>query len=455
MAPSLQARRKSRRVHQRRIKTQHRNMAVDILYNVPLVWEEANSKLPHAEDTNRQLWCKHVGRALDMLLYNAGYSPDSHSQSLEFFARVVAPSMGVFPVTVDGSAKSSWDSFMTDDGCPIELSWDWGTSDREPTIRYSIEPIGPHAGTYLDPNNSLAGSVFQNNLNQVLPQMNLEWFYYFRDFFDDRRGIEFDEDKKGHKSSIFYAFDLADNSEITAKVYFFPKYRARARGQSNLQVIEQGILDAPGSTPESLQALSTFSEFCNEPSNKNLEHEMLAIDLIDTSESRFKIYFRCRETSFDSVVNVMTLGGRVKHPKIGEGLEKLHELWKALFGASLPPSQPLKENSHRTAGILYNVEFRLGDSFPVAKVYLPVRHYSISDNAVIGALDNYFQAHQRGSYMGAYSNVMNSLFNPESLSAQAGVQTYVGCAIRPNGDLRVVSYFKPPLAEPHSSAERY
>ncbi|KAI1825302.1 aromatic prenyltransferase [Xylaria intraflava] len=297
---------------------------------------------------------------------------------------------------------------MTDDGCPIELSWDWGTSDREPTIRYSVEPIGPHAGTSLDPNNSLAGSVLQNDLNRALPQMKLEWFYYFRDFFDDRGGDQSAKDTSGHKTSIFYAFDLADR-EITAKVYFFPKYRAMSRHQSNLEVLIQGINNAPGSTPEKLQALTMFSDFSNDPFSKDIEYEMLAIDLIDVSESRFKIYFRCRETSFDSVVNVMTLGGRIKHSKMAEGLENLRQLWGGLFGDSLSSSEPLREVNHRTAGILYNVEFRLGDHFPVAKIYLPVRHYSRSDGAVMQALDDYFQAHQRGSYMGAYTRVMTTL----------------------------------------------
>lgn len=135
---------------------------------------------------------------------------------------------------------------------------------------------------------------------------------------------------------------------------------------------------------------------------------MLAIDHIYPLQSLFKIYFRSRKTDFDSVANVMTLNGRNNNPMLKQGLEDLKSLWNTLFEVDTT-SQSLPKVGHRTAGILYNVEFKLGDSFPVAKVYLPVRHYAKSDGGIVRGLGNYFDYHGRGKYMSQYVDAMHTL----------------------------------------------
>ncbi|KAI1163401.1 aromatic prenyltransferase [Nemania serpens] len=300
---------------------------------------------------------------------------------------------------------------MTDDGTPLEVSWDWGTNDGPPMIRYSIEPIGLYAGSSLDPGNMIAAPAFQEQLLHSLGNMRLDWFQHFKEFFDVRNEeAGFVRDTGDHNTSIFYAFDSSP-TEITAKVYFFPKIRARATGKSSLEVLSQAIHAAPHSTNDMLKSWDMFCDFSSNPGGQALEHEMLAIDLISPLESRLKIYFRCRETTFNSVINIMTVGGRIKNPKLYQGLEDLNRLWNALFhtDADVPPEQSLPKVDHRTAGILYNIEFRLGDTYPVAKIYLPVRHYSRSDEAVIQGSNLYFQHHQRGKYMPSYAKAMRAL----------------------------------------------
>ncbi|KAI1145734.1 aromatic prenyltransferase [Nemania diffusa] len=300
---------------------------------------------------------------------------------------------------------------MTDDGTPLELSWDWGTNDGPPTIRYSIEPIGLHAGSSLDPSNVIAGPAFQEELLRSSVDMRLEWFQHFKEFFDarDEEG-GFVQDAEDHNTSIFYAFDLSP-TEVTVKAYFFPKMRARAKGQSNLEVLSQAIQAAPHSTSDNIEAWDMFCDFSSELGSRALEYEMLAIDLIDPLESRLKIYFRSRETTFNSVIKIMTVGGRIKNPRLYQGLEDLRRLWNALFQVDddTTPDQSLPEVGHRTAGILYNIEFRLGEKYPVAKIYLPVRHYSSNDEAIIRGLNQYFYHHQRGKYMPNYVNAMRAL----------------------------------------------
>ena len=373
-----------------------------------LIWNQVNSELKNSETTNHRFWwSRHSGKALAVLLHNARYPPDIQYRDLKFFAQVVAPNLGASHETSIEGGRSSWQSFMTDDGTPLEMSWDWGTKDSLPTIRYSVEPIGLHAGTALDLHNLAVGPGFQDQLVRCLPKMRLELFRHFMSFFNS--DVNHEAGPKGdHQSSIFYAFDLAA-TEITAKVYFFPKMRAETCGQSNLEVMLQAINSIPAVSNDDLEACTIFRDFTSDEVNKDLEYEMLAIDLVNPTKSRLKVYFRSRDTSFASVINIMTLGGRLRNSRIYLGLVDLHRLWKAFFGAYGPLDQPLDENGHRTAGVLYNVEFRLGDSIPVAKIYIPVRHYSSSDAAVIKGLNDYFQYRQRGKYMPDYIKAMSTL----------------------------------------------
>ncbi|XXH01633.1 hypothetical protein Hte_007993 [Hypoxylon texense] len=378
------------------------------------VWHQVNSELKEYDNIHHRFWwSRHSGRALAVLLHSARYPLDIQYRDLKFFAQVVAPHLGashdIHGVDVNGGT-SPWPSFMTDDGTPLELSWDWGTKDCLPIIRYSMEPIGLNAGTSVDPRNLAVGPEFQDQLVRTLPNMRLELFQHFISFFNGHinKGMGPNEDGGDHQSSLFYAFDLTA-AEITAKVYFFPKMRAKLYHQSNLQVVLQAIDTIPEVANDSLEACAVFREFTSDDVNKDLEYEMLAIDLVDPTKTRLKIYFRSRDTTFNSVINIMTLGGRLTNSKLYSGLVDLHRLWKALFGVSGSLDQPLSDNNHRTAGILYNVEFRLGDSVPAAKVYLPVRHYSSSDATVIQSLNDYFQYRQRGKYMPDYVKAVSTL----------------------------------------------
>ncbi|KAI0423305.1 aromatic prenyltransferase [Xylaria grammica] len=214
--------------------------------------------------------------------------------------QLIAQNLGIFP-TLDYA--QSWERFMTGEGSPVELSWDWGTDDSRPTIRYSIEPIGLTADTSFDPLNLLVGEAFESQLVKALPNLRVEWLRHFQDFFKDRgnNGCE-SVNSHDHNTSIFYAFDLTDTN-TTAKAYFLPKFRAIARKESNLKVLMQAIQIAPYSSEGNLNVLSIFSDFSNDTASAHLEYEMLAIDLIDPQQSRLKIYFRYRETSFNSVAS--------------------------------------------------------------------------------------------------------------------------------------------------------
>ena len=122
-------------------------------------WHCVDAGVRPSQSIHDRHWWTHSGYVLAVLLKQAGYSTDEQYKSLDFFAVLIAPSLGATPSGTDD--RSRWSSFMTDDKRPIELSWDWGVSDQRPTIRYSIEPVGLDAGTPRDKVASLLMCLFK------------------------------------------------------------------------------------------------------------------------------------------------------------------------------------------------------------------------------------------------------------------------------------------------------
>lgn len=231
----------------------------------------------------------------------------------------------------------------------------------------------------------------------LLSETSMEWLRHFQEKLDGPETKAGVDEAEGHRSRQFYAFDLEEDGSIMAKAYFFPGFKARETHQSTIDVILDAIKTAPGSTPESLQAFEVFREFTQEVSSPPLEIDMLAIDLVDPADSRFKIYFRLRDTSLASVMDTMHLNNRLPFPTLNHDV--LRNLYFSLLGgpatvenqiASDNVQLPVKD--HRTAGILYNVEFKYQSKLPKVKVYLPVRHYSPKETAVVQALDTHFNS---------------------------------------------------------------
>ncbi|KAL5337679.1 aromatic prenyltransferase [Aspergillus crustosus] len=384
-----------------------------------------------------QYWWKTSGYLLAAFLHDAGYSLRSQHHILTFFGRTIVPYMGV----AYNIHSPQWRSFMTDDHHPIELSWDWHTGRKPPTVRFSIEPVGINAGTPLDPENKQVDKSFREALKYAFPKTNLEWFYHFdRELTPkDTAGTGLME---GHPSKLFYAFDLTAEG-VTSKAYFFPGFKARETNQTNFQVICDVIARAPQRSQNQLDALRVFEDFAYDKDTPSLEMDLLAIDMTPPADARLKIYFRSRDTSFGSVRQMMALGGRVAYPGLEFGLQNLRRLWDALLDQEgVAGDQPLpEETNHRTAGLLYNVEFRADSGQPKVKIYIPVRHYARSDERVISAVHRYMESVEgsKGGLRHIYADTMRRVFRRDALQ-QRGLHTYIGCSIQSGGDLRVVSY---------------
>ena len=290
------------------------------------------------------------------------------------------------------------------------MSWDWGVGKDRPIIRYSVEPIGPEAGTLLDPLNEYSAARLFQTLREDVPGIDLQWFERLaKEFLVFNRSSS--KDVETHHSKVFAAFDL-NQSSVRVKAYFFPVFQANKTGQSQLTIVSQAITQLPGYCKARFSAYELFRVYMLRkiPEGAHINIEMIAIDCVEPLESRLKVYVRSNCTSFNSVKTIMTLDGQLNLPNTKTGLDELQILWSLLFGTERSLSEDLPKRNHRTAGILYNFEIRPGHQLPIPKVYLPVRHYAHNDIQVMKSLQTHLQQYQKPcQHVNSYIKAMQTI----------------------------------------------
>ena len=347
-----------------------------------------------------QFWWDKVASSLAVLLSQAGYPPESQYRNLLFFSSFIVLELGRSPLSSARSVRGSppWKSFMTDDGTPIEFSWDWGCIDKgqPPTIRFSIEPIAPEAGSQNDPLNSNAGLSLMHRLQQALPEINLDCFDHFSNYFSTFKQAEIEPvsaaNNEQDQSQFFAAFDLYGDS-IMVEAYFLPTLKSIQTGLSKLDLVSRSLVALDAQAGLDLGAFRLLRDYINNSPHQEIEVEILAIDCVLPTKARLKIYVRSPHTSFRSVEDIITLGDQNRRLQMAKSLEELHKLWDLVTGdgRTKGASEDLKHVSHRTAGILYNFEIQHEKRELVPKVYIPVRRYGKNDLAVMQGLRSWLQ----------------------------------------------------------------
>ncbi|RSL89638.1 hypothetical protein CDV31_015832 [Fusarium ambrosium] len=409
-------------------------------------WHLVKARHESLFNPHERYWYQNVGCVLGSFLNSAGYTQMSQINILHHFANLVAPHLGsAFRVGL-----TRWKSFMTDDFTPVQLNWDFRAGAEKTTVAYSIEPTGLDAGTAVNLQNASAAGDFKKGLVEACPEINTTLFDYFRSRFDQ----VWIGCGPGHQSTMFWGFTLEENV-ITNKAYFFPGAIARATHQSTLAVIRDAVETAPGYSHKKMASFELFAEYASRRPELRLEIEMFALDLVQEEKSQLKVYFRDRRTNFEAVKETISLGWRLQEPNLEVGIQKLRRLWDALLGRQgVPDNVDLPHKNHRTAGILYDFEFGMSVQTPNVRVYIPVRHYAENDQQILNALTG-FMSEEAGEYGGQtflesttrYSECLQSTFDSAALANGLGVQTYIGCSIEGDGNLRIVSYINPQVGK--------
>lgn len=399
-------------------------------------------------DADTEFWLGSTGTVLARMLQKAGYSTQALQYHLSFFCKYMAPAMGRRP-RLDGRPRR-WQSFMTDDYTPVELSWSWKEGDTLPAVRYAIEPIGHWAGTVFDPLNMRAAPDCIRKSQGALSGLNLDWLKFFTkelvasdaEDFDLRSSA--DSDILG--SQIFTAYDLGDE-KTALKAYFIPTLKAKLNGQSNFQLIRSSMDKLIIQQPSLASSFAVLSQWLDSRQDEHrLDAEIVAIDCVQSSKSRIKIYVRSRLTSFDSVADVMTMGGLLANEGTPKALASLKELWGLVLGLQpdFSTSAPLESRGHRTAGILYYFELKPGAALPTSKVYIPAKHYGVNDLEVARGLSGFLKARGNVFANDDYLEGVQKVFNHRGLDQGRGIQTYISCAFAASS-LTVTSYVNPQI----------
>ncbi|KAG8627418.1 hypothetical protein KVT40_004901 [Elsinoe batatas] len=402
-------------------------------------------------DSSFDFWQRKIGAPLATLLCKAGYDLESQDTNMQFFLDCTVPALG--PACLRPDDFPPWQSFMTDDHTPVELSWEWGRTGEDPSIRYALEPIGFSAHTRSDLWNLQASRDLIKKLQHIVPNFNLCLYSHFAQRLlpndHDPQCTSLQDQSPAGTSSFFLAYDLRRKGPMTVKAYFLPYVRALQSRVSNFDLIVQAIRSLPEARAGAFQALDLLTEFTQEdPIGSTLECDILGIDCVPEQSARLKIYLRSRCTSFDSVRWILTIGGRIQSPENERAFRDLFELWQALFQPSKQQatrtSDELEFCSHRTAGTLYYFDFSQNKSQPVPKVYLPVRHYGKSDHLVATALCTYMQRRGKEQEARQYQSALEEIYTSHDLRNSLGAQTYIACAIK-SGQLMITSYINPKI----------
>lgn len=337
---------------------------------------------------------------------------------------------------------------MTDDFTPVEFSWSWDIGQGPPKIRLSVEAIGQDAGSELDPFNQTMTDELIGRIDSAVPGVDWELFHNFRAAFHQWDCAPFTladavDPSLSHTSSVFMGFEL-QNAEVAVKAYFVP-VKAEQTGRSRMSILSESINSLQGSNLR-LPSYDYLTDFLtNRSANSQLEIIGVAVDCVSLIHSRLKIYVRSSETSFDSVCEFMSLGGKLD-TFTGDALQDFSQLWYAVLDIDeeLATSEELHSRHHQTEGVLYNFDIKAGSTMPEAKVYIPVRHYAPNDKVVAHGLASYLKMKKEGRFVNDYLKALEGMCTHRPLANSCGLQTYISCAVK-SGQLALTSYMSPEI----------
>ncbi|KAK1954611.1 aromatic prenyltransferase [Colletotrichum sublineola] len=400
-------------------------------------WDFLNSILRFRDDDS-QFWWDKTGRMFSKLLKYAGYSTSEQYRELNFYSLFVAPELGPSPDS-HGNVRR-WRSPGTPDSTPIDFSWEWGHDNRA-VIRYSFEPIGLHAGTDLDPLNQYATNdwIFKLQQQNMVPGLDLDWYNHFTNQILPRgnrtKTVDRFIEETTPKAGTVVALDIEKSGPVM-KIYIYPGLKAEELGITNLELVEQSIRNLPAEQYQSLNAEPLFEFLREGTKNYDFETGILAIDCLAPKDARIKVYVRAKHTTFDYMMDCITLGGRLDMS--GEAIDDLKDFWQA-FLADAPDILPADAPGRASPGFYYT----LGSGRQISpKVYISPNYFSKNDVDVLARLRQFFSSRRTDSMMDNYEQALEDIFGRKTLESRCGSHYYVGCALH-KGQLRVVTYLSP------------
>lgn len=345
-------------------------------------------------NANHQFWWEKTGKQLAELLRYAGYSKSEQYTELLFFAFHVIPELGPAP---DNNGYVHWRTPHTPDGTPLELSWEWGLEGKG-TIRTGFEPIGPLAGTNVDPFNRHETDIWIKHLEEqgLVTGLDLEWYQHFTETILPNKSTpptEVDCAKLARNDlfevapvgGTFVMRDIARSGPMI-KAYMYPGLKGKELGVSKSEVIFRAIKALPAEQYKSL-TFEPLQEYLEEASRKwNMEIHIFSFDLVSPSKSRVKIYTRAPNTSLEYLMDALTIGGRNDLSMYSDQvIRDVQDFWN-IFTDGAPDVLP-QDGSARGPGFYFTTQ---AGKIPTPKVYISPGPFCRNDLDVLARLRRYF-----------------------------------------------------------------
>lgn len=353
----------------------------------PLV--SANTK----DQTDEQAWWLEISPPFFALMESAGYSKKRQTKYAAFVLENLVPFLGPAP---KADNVPHFDSFCNDDFSPVELSWNFHADTS--TVRIGLEPIGRLAGTSSDPFNALKPARAMAHLLQRNPCADDKlWRHLYEDLSvtaEKAADVVVSMVPNEHMSSNTISFDLTSDlsGDPVPKVYFYPVATAISTGERRDEVIGRSLERLDLNISPALGAVQTYiAEAQARRGNDFVCLECFSFDAVEPEKSRFKLYIRTPDTSFETTQEIFTLGGRLASEETRTCLFNISMFWSLVLGTRDHSAQ-LQPSDHRTAGIIFNFELRHNDPIPRPKVYIPTRHYGGTDLQIAKGLGRFFRA---------------------------------------------------------------
>ncbi|KAH6658481.1 dimethylallyl tryptophan synthase GliD1 [Truncatella angustata] len=407
--------------------------------------------LPRRDKDNDQWW-NLTGKHLAILLEAAEYSLERQYAALLFHYHWTIPYMGEAP-PLNHTTPSKGKASLALDGSSIEYSWKWNSLKSPPEVRYTIEPTGQWAGTELDPLNQHATRQMLHDLHGLLPGLENTWSSHFFASMFDHDNIQYvKEAAQGPKrrATTNMAVELVKNGPII-KTYFLPQ----RLGQKGPVPIEQWLGPLRTLHPDSPSRDAVLDFIAINAEGKTLVPFGIGIDNIVPEKARIKWYFHTPHTSFNSVREIMTLGGKIAIPNMDNLFDQLRTLITSINGvpASFPDDKEVPSGSEldpvgskkyscvaeALSGYLYYFDVCPGKELPEIKLYIPTQSYGPDDLSIARALIAWMDAQERGSYCEAYLTALQRLAEHRRLEDDKTLHTFVSCAFK-KGEIDVTSY---------------
>ncbi|KIA75507.1 dimethylallyl tryptophan synthase GliD1 [Aspergillus ustus] len=420
-------------------------------------WEALSPCLP-SRTPDLDYWWALTGTHLAIMLEAGGYSIEKQYEALIFHYHWVVPYMGPAP-TADGRLK--WKSLLGVEGSPIEYSWKWNTPTSKPDVRFTMEAINEFTGGPLDPLNQDASRRMLHRISEAVSSVDLTWVnHFFATLYDHDQSKYVAEAAAGahFTTTIMTALEFLPKG-LNLKTYFIPRRLGQTSGQIPLAQWDESLAKLD---PDNAAKAAVYEFLDGNHEGKLLSPFMLAVDDVIPAKSRLKFYFQTPHTSFASVREIMTLGGKIQVPE--DQLNDLRTLIAAVTGLDTDfpeeeevPCAPEYNPSAKDnfvelpillQGYLYYFDIAPGATLPNIKFYTPVRRYGRDDLSLAHGTMSWMKSHGRGEYCDRYLSMLQALSPHRPLDQGKGMQTYVSCLFRKNGELDITSYIGPEAFAP-------